>query len=149
MPARREYLRPERPLSRAKTAGRNKTELGADPEEMAELIKVLVQYRNGDFSARLPHTWAGSAGYVANLVNDILMISARRASETRRICRVVGKEGKLKQRFSLAGSSGGWADEVSALNKLIDDLVSPTTDVDPRCRRGGQGRSQPIHGPRA
>ena len=129
MPARREYLRPERPLSRAKTAGRSKTEFGADPEEVAELIKVLVQYRNGDFSARLPHTWAGSAGYVANLVNDILVISARRASETRRICRVVGKEGKLKQRFSLAGLSGGWADEVSALNKLIDDLASPTTDV--------------------
>ena len=129
MPARREYLRPERPLSRAKTAGRNKTEFGADPEEVAELIKVLVQYRNGDFSARLPHTWAGSAGYVANLVNDILVISARRASETRRICRVVGKEGKLKQRFSLAGLSGGWADEVSALNKLIDDLASPTTDA--------------------
>ena len=129
MPARREYLRPERPLSRAKTAGRNKTELGADPEQMTELVKVLVQYRNGDFSARLPHTWGGSAGYVANLVNDILMISARRASETRRLCRVVGKEGKLKQRFSLAGLSGGWADEVSALNKLIDDLVSPTTDA--------------------
>ena len=37
--------------------------------------------------------------------------------------------GQLKQRFSLAGLSGGWADEVSALNTLIDDLVSPTTEA--------------------
>ena len=41
----------------------------------------------------------------------------------------VGKEGKLKQRMSLPRAVGGWADEVEAINTLIDDLVWPTTEV--------------------
>ena len=41
----------------------------------------------------------------------------------------VGKEGKLKQRMTVAGVTGGWADEVAAINTLIDDLVWPTTEV--------------------
>ena len=40
-----------------------------------------------------------------------------------------GKEGKLKQRMSLTSVRGGWADEVAAINTLIDDLVWPTTEV--------------------
>jgi hypothetical protein len=41
----------------------------------------------------------------------------------------VGKEGKLKQRMAVPGAVGGWADEVAAVNTLIDDLVWPTTEV--------------------
>src|SRR5205823_4631904 len=55
--------------------------------------------------------------------------STRRAAETARVCRVVGKEGKLKERMRVPGAGGGWADEVAALNTLIDDLVWPTTEV--------------------
>ena len=35
----------------------------------------------------------------------------------------------LKQRMSLPRAVGGWADEVAAINTLIDDLVWPTTEV--------------------
>src|SRR5205085_1583720 len=34
-----------------------------------------------------------------------------------------------KQRMSLPRAIGGWADEVGAINTLIDDLVWPTTEV--------------------
>ena len=63
------------------------------------------------------------------MFNDILVVSERRAIETARVCRVVGKEGKLKQRMRVPGAVGGWADEIDALNTLIDDLVWPTTEV--------------------
>ena len=43
--------------------------------------------------------------------------------------RTVGKEGKLKQRMVVPGAVGGWADEVAAINLLIDDLVWPTAEV--------------------
>src|SRR4029434_5923305 len=97
--------------------------------ELGQLLNVLLQYSTGDFSARLPNTWTGAIGKMADVMNEILTVSERRATETARICRVVGKEGKLSRRFSLAGLGGGWADEIVSLNTLIDDLVSPTTEV--------------------
>src|SRR5918996_577868 len=115
-----------RAKTNGKLNGRDDYEYSA---ELGQLLNVLMRYRNGDFSARLPNTWIGAVGKMADVMNEILTVSERRASETARICRVVGKEGKLRQRFSLAGLGGGWADEIVSLNTLIDDLVSPTTEV--------------------
>src|SRR6188508_1101147 len=98
-------------------------------EQLGEILNVMVAYRNGDFSVRLPSTWTGVLGKMSDTMNDILAVSQRRAEEIARACRVVGKEGKLKQRMSVPGAVGGWADEIQALNTLIDDLVWPTTEV--------------------
>src|SRR6478609_5829002 len=98
-------------------------------EQLGEILKVMVAYRNGDFSVRLPSTWTGVLGKMSDTMNDILAVSQRRAEEVVRISRVVGKEGRLRQRLSVPGVSGGWADEIDSLNTLIDDLASPTTEV--------------------
>ena len=98
-------------------------------EELGQILNVMVAYRNGDFTVRLPATWTGVLGKMADTMNDILAVSERRATETVRVCRVVGKEGRLRQRLSVPGVTGGWADEIASLNTLIDDLVSPTTEV--------------------
>src|SRR6185369_14715771 len=97
--------------------------------ELGQFYNTLLSYRIGDFGARLPNTWDGTLGKIAEVMNEILDSGARRASETARICRVVGEEGKLRERFSGAGLVGGWADEIASLNRLIDDLVSPTAEV--------------------
>ena len=97
--------------------------------ELGQFYSALLEYRNGNFTARLPHTWSGTLGKLADVMNDVLSSGERRANETARICRVVGEEGKLRERFSAAGLVGGWADEISALNRLIEDLVSPTSEV--------------------
>ncbi|HVV51554.1 MAG TPA: HAMP domain-containing protein, partial [Polyangia bacterium] len=89
----------------------------------------MVRYRDGDFSARLPTDVLGVEGKIADVFNGILAVSARRAAETARVCQVVGKAGKLKERMSVPGAVGGWADDITALNTLIDDLVWPTTEV--------------------
>ncbi|HSY24525.1 MAG TPA: HAMP domain-containing protein, partial [Polyangiaceae bacterium] len=94
-----------------------------------ELFDALLRYRDGDFSVRLATDFTGIDGKIADVFNEILGVSARRSAETARICRVVGKEGKLKQRMNVPGALGGWADEVVSLNTLIDDLVWPTTEV--------------------
>ncbi|MBL9023569.1 MAG: HAMP domain-containing protein [Myxococcales bacterium] len=73
--------------------------------------------------------YTGVDGKIADVLNDILAVNDRRANEIARVCRVVGKEGKLKQRMHVPGAVGGWADEVGSLNTLIDDLVWPTTEV--------------------
>ncbi len=98
-------------------------------EQLGEILNVMVAYRNGDFSVRLPSTWTGVLGKMSDTMNDILAVSQRRAEEVVRISRVVGKEGRLRQRLSVPGVSGGWADEIDSLNTLLDDLASPTTEV--------------------
>jgi len=93
------------------------------------LLGAMLAYKQGDFSVRLPNDLTGVNGKIADAFNDIALVSERRAHETARVTTAVGKEGKLKQRMTLAGLTGGWADEVNALNTLIDDLVWPTTEV--------------------
>ena len=77
----------------------------------------------------MPADLTGINGKIADAFNDIVAVSERRARETARVSHAVGKEGKLRQRMTVPGAVGGWADEVAAVNMLIDDLVWPTTEV--------------------
>jgi HAMP domain-containing protein/CheY-like chemotaxis protein/signal transduction histidine kinase len=115
-------------LSRSKRRGSNGNGAGKSGFSQ-ELLGALLQFRDGDFSSRLPPDLGGIDGKIADVFNDILAVSARRTAETARVCRVVGKEGKLKERMRVPGAVGGFADEITALNTLIDDLVWPTTEV--------------------
>ncbi len=94
-----------------------------------DLLDALLRFKDGDFTVRLASEFTGIDGKAADVFNEILGVSARRSEEIARVCRVVGKEGKLKQRMNVPGAIGGWADEVVSLNTLIDDLVWPTTEV--------------------
>jgi hypothetical protein len=94
-----------------------------------QLLSAMLAFRDGDFAARLPSDLTGLNGKIADAFNEIVAVSDRRAQETKRVSHVVGKEGKLKQRMAVAGVVGGWADEIAAVNMLIDDLVWPTTEV--------------------
>ncbi|HEY6040079.1 MAG TPA: HAMP domain-containing protein, partial [Kofleriaceae bacterium] len=93
------------------------------------LLAALTRFKAGDFSTRMPSELTGVEGKIADAFNDLLTVSERRAAETARVCRVVGKEGKLKERMRVPGAVAGWADEIEALNTLIGDLVWPTTEV--------------------
>ncbi|MGI8605323.1 MAG: HAMP domain-containing protein [Verrucomicrobiales bacterium] len=99
----------------------------ADPS--LQFLNAMLAFRRGDFSVRLPSGWDGVFGKIADAFNDLLTMSERRSRETARVATVVGKEGKLKQRMRVPGLAGGWAEEVDALNTLMDDLVWPTTEV--------------------
>ena len=96
---------------------------------MPQILLAMLAFRSGDFTQRLPAQWTGVEGKIADAFNDILAISNRRAKEAARVCRVVGKEGRLQQRMSVPGVTGGWADEIQSINTLIADLASPTTAV--------------------
>src|SRR5882672_10023195 len=118
---------------RPKNGNARKTKARPRPERPGtfsdELQYVLMRFKEGDFASRMPASFVGMEGKAADLLNEILAVSERRATEITRICRVVGKEGKLKQRMNVPGAVGGWADEIEALNTLIYDLVWPTTEV--------------------
>ena len=94
-----------------------------------DLLRAMQAFRDGDFSARMPSELTGIEGKIADVFNEVMAISERRATEMSRVCRVVGREGKLTQRVTVPGAMGGWADEVIAVNTLIDDLVWPTKEI--------------------
>ena len=101
----------------------------AEDIDITTLLTALRALRKGDFSARLPVRWLGLAGKVADTFNDIVEMNERLAAELERLNRVVGKQGKITQRASTSGMTGGWVECVEAVNSLIDDLVSPTQEM--------------------
>src|SRR5437762_3078225 len=93
------------------------------------LLRVLTDFRKGDFSARLPVDNTGVAGKIYDTINEIIDINGHLTKELARISTVVGKEGRIKQRVSLPSATGGWQDCVESVNSLVGDLIQPITDV--------------------
>jgi CheY-like chemotaxis protein/HAMP domain-containing protein len=93
------------------------------------LLKFLKAYRKGDFSVRLPEELTGVEGEIAEAFNETVAFNQRLVDELRRISKVVGTEGKFKERVSIGPATGGWAQSVDVVNLLIDDLVRPIAEV--------------------
>ncbi len=69
------------------------------------------------------------AGKIADTFNDVIRINQRLAKELARISRVVGKEGRVRQKASLGEASGLWTEAIDSVNNLIEDLVQPTSEM--------------------
>ena len=102
---------------------------GEPPQELTALLAALTALKRGDASVRLPQHWTGLAGKLADVFNDVVEQNATMAGELTRLRRVVGQEGRLKQRASMSGAKGFWAESIECINALIDDLVHPTSEV--------------------
>ncbi|MBA3320644.1 MAG: methyl-accepting chemotaxis protein, partial [Pyrinomonadaceae bacterium] len=104
--------------------------LNIDTFDTKLLLKTLMAFKKGDFSARLPTEWVGEAGKIADTLNDIIELNEKTARELERVSRVVGKEGKIGQRAGLSSGAGGeWASQINSVNELIDDLARPTSEM--------------------
>ncbi|HEY1230635.1 MAG TPA: hypothetical protein VGF26_25280, partial [Ramlibacter sp.] len=103
---------------------------GAEAEAQSrQILAALMAFAGGEFGTRLPVTWGGTDGRIAEAFNLCIGNAQRITSEAARLSNTVGKEGRLTQRIATPGAVGGWADQVNSLNTLIDDLVRPTTDI--------------------
>ena len=106
------------------------TDYGGDGSSFeSELQQAMVAFRKGDFAVRLPIGWGGVQGKIADLFNEVVEMSERRARQAAQVARIVRKEGRLRQRMATGGFVGGWAEEIEALNTLMDDLARPTTEI--------------------
>jgi HAMP domain-containing protein/CheY-like chemotaxis protein/GAF domain-containing protein len=117
----------------AKTAFADATSSGngfdAGNGQNAQLLAALHSLRDGDFSVRLPADWTGVQGKIADAFNDIAGANDRMARELERVGRVVGKEGKIRQRARFSNAAGAWRTTEESINNLLNDLVWPTTEV--------------------
>jgi HAMP domain-containing protein/CheY-like chemotaxis protein/signal transduction histidine kinase len=100
----------------------------ASPDLVA-ILASLQTLRDGDFSVRLPGSWVGLAGKIADTFNDIAAADQQMALELKRLGQVVGKQGKTRERARFNESRGAWGEMESSVNTLVEDLLRPTTEV--------------------
>jgi HAMP domain-containing protein/signal transduction histidine kinase/DNA-binding response OmpR family regulator len=100
----------------------------ADGIDTKETLRVLAAVQRGDFSARMPGDWSGSAGKVASALNDLIESNQRLEREIRRMSRHVGKEGEVR-RAGVGHADGAWATTLGAVSELVEDLARPNTEI--------------------
>ena len=112
------------------TVKKNGADAGLHADDRSiKLLESLLAVKKGNAATRLPLDWPGVWGKVADTFNDVVELNSRKQQELARLSRVVGKEGKLKQRASLGDATGFWKDSVESINSLIEDLVHPSSEV--------------------
>ncbi|HUP69339.1 MAG TPA: HAMP domain-containing protein [Acidimicrobiales bacterium] len=102
--------------------------ISVDEAALHELLRALRAAKDGDFSIRLPERRNTLLGQIGAAYNDLIELNAASTKELGRVARLVGREGRMNERFSLE-ARGAWADTASSVNRLIEDLFRPTTEV--------------------
>jgi HAMP domain-containing protein/CheY-like chemotaxis protein/signal transduction histidine kinase len=121
---------PEHPKNHTLNASPSATfEPPPDQEYLAVVLQSLETMKNGDFSVRLPVTWTGLPGKIADNFNEIVIANEQMASELRRVGQAVGKEGKTRERIRVKQQRGAWDEMEVSVNTLVEDLLRPTTEV--------------------
>jgi HAMP domain-containing protein/signal transduction histidine kinase/CheY-like chemotaxis protein len=94
-----------------------------------ELLEVLTEVKNGNFSVRMPVDLVGISGKVCDTLNEIIELNERMMLEFTKAGNTIGKQGKLTQRIEVPMAKGSWSTGVDSLNTLISDLVHPTIEI--------------------
>ncbi len=115
------------PPSVAKSNGKPK--VSDESLDLTVILASLQSMRDGDFTVRLPGTWVGLAGKVADTFNDIVAANQHMAQELKRVGHVVGKQGKTRERTRFHESRGAWGEMEVSVNTLVEDLLRPTAEV--------------------
>src|SRR5476649_2374656 len=92
------------------------------------LLSALRSVAKGEFGVRLPTSWLGMDGDIAEAFNEMVSTNARVLKEMERISAVVGHDGRLGQRTEIV-APGGFGAKLQAMNRMIDDLTQPIAET--------------------
>src|SRR5246500_3006336 len=101
----------------------------SEAPSLAVILGALQTMRDGDFSVRLPGSWTGLEGKVADTFNEIVAANEQMAQELKRVGKTVGKEGRTRERTRFHESRGAWGQIEVSVNTLVEDLLRPTAEV--------------------
>src|SRR5438046_1216775 len=104
-------------------------EVGGDSLDRRLLLTALQDFKRGSFDVRLPESWNGLDGKIADAFNDVVARNQRMSRELARLRRVVGQEGRIAERADIGDVGGSWSESVRCVNALIGDLVHPTSET--------------------
>src|ERR1700743_173767 len=113
--------RPARPVNgTAKTAAAHKEDiLDSSLVDDKELLRILLQVRNGNFSVRMPIDEVGVKGKICDTLNEIISLNEQMMREFTKAGNTIGKQGKLTQRIEIPNAKGSWGTGVGSLNSLL------------------------------
>ena len=95
-----------------------------------ELLQVLGEIRNGNFSVRMSIDKIGISGKICDTLNEIISLNEILMLELTRAGKTIGKQGNLTHRVDLPKyAAGAWRAGVDSINGLISDLVHPTIEI--------------------
>ncbi|HEV2422877.1 MAG TPA: HAMP domain-containing protein [Candidatus Acidoferrales bacterium] len=97
--------------------------------DLTVILAGLQSMRDGDFSVRLPGSWTGLPGKVADTFNEIVAANQQMAKELKRVGQAIGKEGKTSEHAKFRGSHGAWGEMEVSVNSLVEDLLRPTNEM--------------------
>src|ERR1700759_1949513 len=70
----------------------------SDELDMRELLKVLSEVKNGNFTARMPIDRVGVSGKICDTLNDIIAMNENLVQELMLARNTIGKQGHLNHR---------------------------------------------------
>ncbi len=101
-----------------------------DTIDLKQLLSVLNAYKKGDFTARMPVDLAGVSGKIADTLDQIIDMAEQTTVEYARVAKAVGRQGRIDQRIDVVGArGGGLAQQNISSNSIINDLVSPMSEM--------------------
>src|SRR6202000_289191 len=84
-----------------------------------DLLRILLEVRNGNFTVRMPVGEVGVKGRVYDTLNEIISLNEEMMREFTKAGNTIGKQGKLTQRIEVPNAKGSWAPGVGSLNSLL------------------------------
>ncbi|HEX6846782.1 MAG TPA: HAMP domain-containing protein, partial [Chitinophagaceae bacterium] len=124
------------PIITAKTNGKgdkhnkNGKSGAVDEIDNYELLKLLLEVKEGNFSVRMPADKLGISGKICDTLNGIIQLNEALVEELTKARKTIGLKGHLNHRVELPRfAKGSWASGVDSINSLISDLVHPTIEI--------------------
>src|SRR5258708_2961192 len=102
---------------------------GSASADLGAILASLQTVRDGDFSVRLPGTWTGLPGKIADTFNDIVAANQQIARELKRVGEEVGTDGKLGGQASVPGVAGTWKELTDSVNSMASNLTGQVRNI--------------------
>jgi HAMP domain-containing protein/CheY-like chemotaxis protein len=93
------------------------------------ILSALRAFKRGDFSIRMREDLAGVDGQIAETFNELVDLVKTIRDEASEVSSAVGKEGQAGKRMRRLNASGGWADYISSVNDVIQDLTGHANEI--------------------
>jgi HAMP domain-containing protein len=109
--------------------GASKDRRASRERSLQRLLAGMRSMNSGDFSIRLTPNGDPLMAEIIDAFNQLAEKRSLFTDELVRVSNSVGREGNMRDRFSMGAVGGAWATSVEAVNSLITDLGQPTHEV--------------------
>ena len=121
---------PRKPTGNGSKHHKNGSNTPTDEIDNYELLKILLEVKEGNFSVRMPEDKLGISGKICDTLNGIIQLNEALVEELTKARNTIGLKGHLNHRVELPRfARGSWASGVDSINSLISDLVHPTIEI--------------------